>query len=52
MFNMYCIFSLKLNLLYINYNNFMKHKKLLENVMIDLLKDPTCPIYQVKHFYL
>lgn len=27
----------------------MEHKKLLENVMIDLLKDPSCPIYQVKH---
>ncbi|CAK90744.1 unnamed protein product (macronuclear) [Paramecium tetraurelia] len=30
----------------------MEHKKLLENVMIDLLKDPTCPIYQYQDWQL
>ncbi|CAD8048536.1 unnamed protein product [Paramecium sonneborni] len=30
----------------------MDHKKLLENVMIDLLKDPTCPIYQYQDWQL
>lgn len=43
-FNMYFFFSSNLNKC-INYNNFMEHKKLLENVMIDLLKDPSCPFY-------
>ncbi|CAK55850.1 unnamed protein product (macronuclear) [Paramecium tetraurelia] len=30
----------------------MEHKKLLENVMIDLLKDPSCPIYQYQDWQL
>ncbi|CAD8141965.1 unnamed protein product [Paramecium octaurelia] len=30
----------------------MEHKKLLENVMIDLLKDPTCPFYQYQDWQL
>ncbi|CAD8136682.1 unnamed protein product [Paramecium pentaurelia] len=30
----------------------MEHKKLLENVMIDLLKDSSCPIYQYQDWQL